>query len=352
MQIQQQRFNLNRKFLLFFYLLISTATVSAQSEPFLEEIYAGVKAVLLHEYDQAFAIFSNLSEQFPNNPTGPFFAATILQSKMMDFETNRWQDEFFELLEDAETRSQVLIRQDLQQTYARFYLGAAMAYKGFYLVRDKRYLPGIRAAITAIDQLEKVVKVDSQMYDAYLGIGNYKYWRSRFTKIFNWLPFFSDHRQEGLRMIRLALEKGTFTRWAAINDLAWIYIDRDDPTKALKYAQMGLNEFPNSRFFLWPAAEAYAKMDEPRQARRLYEKLLLSVTSESINNHYNEILLHLKIAECAFELRDFEEAHFHCNQVLTIEPDKEVMVRIKPKYAKAKKLLKRIRKEKPVVVAN
>lgn len=329
-------------------LMILVSSVSAWSNDHRDEINTGIKAGLSHEYDKALAIFNNLSDCFPGDPNGPFFAASILQSKMMDLETNKWESEFFSLIDSAQIRAKKLLLQDAKNSSARFYLGGALAYKGFYLARAKRYLPGIGAAMAAVKQLEKVVETDSQMYDAFLGIGNYKYWRSRITKILNWLPFVSDKREEGLRMIKLSLDRGTFTRWAALNDLAWIYIDRGEPIVALEYAQMGLSEFPNSRFFLWPAADAFAKMGEPDQARRLYAKLLLSVTSESINNHYNEILLHLKIAECAFEIKDFANARFHCDQVLSIEPDNEVIDRLESKYAKTRKLLKKIQKEQSI----
>jgi len=270
----------------------------------------------------------------------------------MDFETSRWEKNFFEQIDEAKTRARKLLALDPQNTNARFCLGGALAYKAFYLSRKKKYFSGIRTAMAAIDQLEKVVEIDSLVYDAYLGIGNYKYWRSRLTRILNWLPFISDQREEGLKLIILSLEKGTYTRWAALNDLAWIYIDRNEPEKALKYALMGLDEFPDSRFFLWPAADAYLKNGDFSQARTLYEKLLCSVTSESINNHYNEILLHLKIAQCAFEMNEFEDARFHCTQLLNITPHDEVLQRVQSKYDKAKKLLKKINQTKPVLIAN
>jgi len=66
----------------------------AQSQLHLIDIDAGIKAGLQHEYDQAFTIFTNLAEESPNDPVGPFFAAAVMQSKMMDYETNKWQGEF------------------------------------------------------------------------------------------------------------------------------------------------------------------------------------------------------------------------------------------------------------------
>jgi tetratricopeptide (TPR) repeat protein len=338
--------------LLIVFLAILLLPILTQSQTYLQDAFVGIEASVHHDYDQALSIFSHLYEQFPNDPIGPFFIAATLQSKMMDFETNKWQNEFYAQIENTEIRAKRLLQKDPHNAMARFFLGGALAYKGFYLARQKKYLSGIRVAIAAVNQLEKVVEIDSQMYDAYLGIGNYKYWRSRLTRMINWLPFFSDQREEGLRMIKVSLEKGTFTRWAALNDLAWIYIDREEPAKALGFAQMGLREFPKSRFFLWPAAEAYAQIGETLQARRIYEKLLLSVTSKSFNNHYNEILLHLKIAECAYDLREFKDARLHCEHVLTIEPDDEVKKRIESKIKKAKKLLNEIRRENPVDMAN
>jgi len=334
------------------FILIATAISNVYSQPSQKDIITGIKAGLYHDYELALDIFKTQGYDYPENPTGPFFTASILQSKMMDFETSQWERDFFEQIQEAEIRARNILASDPQDTNARFCLGGALAYKGFYLSRKKKYFSGIRTAMAAIDQLEKVIEIDSLVYDAYLGIGNYKYWRSRLTGILNWLPFFSDQREEALELILLSLKKGTYTRWAALNDLAWIYIDRNEPEEALKYALIGLDEFPDSRFFLWPAADAYLKNGDYFQARTLYEKLLHSVTSESINNHYNEILLHLKIAQCAYEMNELEDAQFHCIQLLNIEPQDEVLQRVQSKYDRAKKLLRKINQRKPVLIAN
>ena len=125
----------------------------------------------------------------------------------------------------------------------------------------------------------------------------------------------------------------------------------NQPEKALYYATQGLKKFPNSRYFLWPAAEACKNMGEYFKALEYYEQLLLSVQSEEINNHYNEILLFKKIAECSFELNNYQYAEKCCMNALALEPDEEITSQIQPKLKDIKKLLHNIRKG-PLELAN
>jgi tetratricopeptide (TPR) repeat protein len=296
------------------------------------------------KFPEALDSLRALEEINPQNPALHFYKASILQSMMMDYESNLQRDEFIAEIEMTISLCDSLLKTDRQQTYALFYRGAALSYKGFQLSREKKYLGGIRAAVQGISTLEKVLKMDSTYTDACLAIGSYKYWRSYLTRHFSWLPFFPDQRREGIHYIERAYEKSKYSKWAALSSLGWIYIQEEQYQQAIRCAEEGLNTFPQSRFFLWLLGDALYKDKQYQRALQTYEILLNSVISAEINNHYNEILLHLKLAQCFLAVQNNSFARYHARLVLEIVPDAEVQDRVKEKKQDAEKLLREIEK--------
>jgi len=332
------------KILLFIFFLIFCYTFSLFGDntiqhPDINEIQLGIKLSIQEKYDAALEIFNNMIIKHPKHPSGYFFLAAIWQSRMMDFETSRWNRKFYDYINQTIILSKEQIAEKPESKYAHFYLGAAYSYKSFQLARDKKYLSAIRMALKSMNELNKTIQLDSSFCDPYLGIGSYQYWRSNITKKFSWLPFFSDQRKEGIERIHFVIGCGEFTGWAALSNLAWIYIEEKNYSLAIDVTNRGLVHFPNSRFYLWPLGDAQFKNNDYKSAIRTYTKLLQSVTAEKLNNHYNEIVLHLKLAKCHYQLKDYDEAFYACKRVLEIEPDEEVKKRIKKKKQQALKIL-------------
>jgi len=302
-------------------------------------IRRGIELTILEDYDKALKLFQQLEHDYPEHPGPSFYCATVWQSKMMDFETRQWEESFYHSINHAIEKAQSRLEDDL---HSRFYFGAAMSYKSFVLGRNGHYLKSMWIAARAIDHLQQVVEVDSTFYAAYLGLGSYKYWRSYLTRHVRWLPFFSDKRKQGIKMLETVARHGYFSRWSAMSNLAWIYIKEEKYDKAIHWANKGLSHFPDSRFFLWPLGDAQFLAEDYTKAQSTYEQLLDSVTSESFNNHYNEIVLHLKLAQCSMNLGRIKAAREHCELVLQIESDVKLRDRLEAKKDKARQLLREI----------
>ncbi|MBN1480960.1 tetratricopeptide repeat protein [candidate division KSB1 bacterium] len=262
----------------------------------------------------------------------------------MDFETHVWCESFYREIDTTLTLcDQRLVQQPLDIA-TQFYRASALAYKSFQIAREGKYLKGLQLALQAIKRLDAIVEQDSSFYDAYLGIGSYLYWRSYLTRHFSWLPFFHDSRDTGIALIQKSFELGTISRWAALSNLAWIYIQEERYEDAIHCAQTGLEAFPNSRFFLWPAGDAYFLHGDFDDAQEIYRVLLQSVIAEKFNNRYNETVLHLKLAFCAFELGNSAVALYHAQRVCEIIPDESVKKRLKEKYKDANTLIAKIKR--------
>ena len=308
------------------------------------EIIAGIELGVEERYDEAIGYFTTMQQHNPTHPAPHFFLATIWQTRMMDFESNQWRETFFAEIDSTIKLSENRLKQNPESLWDRFYLGSALSYKSFQISREKKYLSALNLAMKGIKQINKIIESDSSFFDAYIGVGSYLHWRSYMTRNFSWLPFFPDQRPKGIKLITRSFEKGRLSKWAAISNLAWIYIQEEQFELAIESAKLGLEKFPEARTFLWPLGDAQFKNGDFEAALTTYFVLLESVTREKINNRYNETVLHLKIAECFFALKDAQPARNHAEKVLTISPDIEVEKRLKSKKKKAQEIIDYIEK--------
>ncbi|MDZ7264214.1 MAG: hypothetical protein ONB16_06485, partial [candidate division KSB1 bacterium] len=142
-------------------------------------IQTGIELSIQHDYPQAESIFHKLIEAYPDHPVGYLFMAATLQSKMMDYETERWSEDFQRYIRLAIDTAENSKSQDL---WAMFYHGSALCYLAFYEGRNGDYLKAINHGFSGIAILNRIVKIDPEFHDAYFGIGSYQYWRSQKTR--------------------------------------------------------------------------------------------------------------------------------------------------------------------------
>ena len=313
--------------------LLFHSLVPAQSIQ--DRITAGLELGISEKYTQALEYFAQIKLDYPNSPAGYFFSAAIYQSKMMDFETSAWNNQFYDEADQAIKLAETAIQNDPSMPDNYFFLGGAKAYKGFQLGREGKYFSAIKTAMSSMAILNKAHEIDSTFCDSFLGIGSYQYWRSQLTRKLHWLPFFSDHRQEGIDNIAKTISCSKYSKWAALSNLAWIYIEEKEFEKSIDYSLAGLEHFPNSRFFLWPLGDAQFHNGDFNDAIASYNSILQSVTYEKVNNHYNEIVLYFKLAQCYEKLNNLDKAFEHTQLAIKTKPDDDVKNRAKEIQSKA-----------------
>ncbi|HEX9971651.1 MAG TPA: hypothetical protein VGD14_06235 [bacterium] len=314
---------------------------NAQSSKTDSLIQQGIEYSIVHDYDKAEAIFQQIIKDNPEHPVGYFFMAATIQSKMMDFETENWEQDFFQYIEMAiDLAKEQQLSQSEVDPFLMFYRGSALCYLAFYESRKGQYLDAVRHGLAGISILKKVVTKDPEFYDAYFGIGSYKYWRSQVTRYLNWLPILADEREGGIHLVQQAVEKGQFTRFAAMNELIWILMDRNRPEDAYYWAMQGITKFPQSRFFLWGMAKSAHALGKYSETINYYQQLLFSITSKSLNNHYNEFICRVHLAQSFEKLERYDEANEQINilESLTLSPD------IESKLKKQRKQLAHLKK--------
>ncbi|MBC7186604.1 MAG: tetratricopeptide repeat protein [Calditrichaeota bacterium] len=301
----------------------------------------GIELTVNHHYDEAHSCFDSLANSLPDHPAGPFFKAAVLHSRMLDYESDQAAGEFARFVEEAIASASHCLAQNPSDAWCLFYRGAAYGYRAFHAARQGRYLAAFHDGQLALRDLESAVALDSSLADAYLGIGSYKYWRGKLLRYLSWLPFVPDEREEGIRLIRLAIARGRYSYLTGLNDLAWVLIDAGKYDEAAETARKGLASCPESRFFLWPLAEAcFAKQNYPA-AVHWYERLLESVLRAPENNHHNEIICRLKLAHAYCALGETDKARMHATAILSLKLEKDIAQRANKKQAMARAILER-----------
>ncbi len=313
---------------------------SARGEPE-SLILRGIQLTVAHRYHEAKACFDSLGTALPGHPAGPFFLAAVLHSQILDYESDRGDTEFYRLIQESIARATTQLHAHPTDAWALFYRGAAFAYRAFHAARQGHYLRAYRDGQLAMRDLQRAVAIDSSLTDAYLGIGSFKYWRAKVLRYLNWLPFVPDEREEAIGMIRLAIANGRYSYLTGLCDLSWILIDAGRHEKAVACAQEGLVACPDSRFFLWPLAEAHFRRGDYFAAAEWYERLLASLLQIPDTNHYNEIICRLRLAHAYCARGERERVRYHTSAILNLTLDKQTRQRLEGKLAEAKALLER-----------
>jgi tetratricopeptide (TPR) repeat protein len=311
----------------------------AFSSPSVQDIVEGIHQSLNQDYENALAQFDSIKQNYPHHPAGYLFTAAVLQTRMTDMETSRWLKEFYDQIDRAITLADSLPPNPEAEIPLTFYLGAGLSYKSIQQGRQGHYLSAIKLGLQAIDKMKSVAQTHPDFCDPHVAIGTFLYWKSRLVRLFSWLPFVSDQRKEGIEQIRHSIPCSIFSRWAGLSNLSWIYIHEKKYNLAISTALDGLETFPQSRFFLWPLAEAQFRKGNYQRARISFQRILGSLATESPNNHYNEIVLYWKLAQCHHHLGDEDKTRMALYNLVELKPAPAVRERAQEKQEKARKWL-------------
>lgn len=326
---------------LVFSILFAVTNLPAQTpyDPEIkQQIESGIKKTILNDFSGAALIFQNLIDRYPDQPWGYFYLGATHQAEMLDAERYDKVDDFTELMERAIEISKDQQEENAENPWAYFFEGSAYLYRSFMDSKMKKVWGAYRNAVKGVGRLEKVIELDSTFYDAYLGVGSYKYWKSSKAKLLTWLPILKDERDLGIEMVHTAIEKGNFVKLVGRDQLAWISLDHGEADKALQLALENHRLYPQSRFFLWTLVEIYYRNEQWDEAFELYQQLLGEIRQLPENNHYNEVTCLLRMAKIYYLREDFFNSELLASEILSLRLDDEMRDRVKPKLKEALKL--------------
>lgn len=298
-------------------------------------ILQGLDFSYTNRFEEADRVFERLIQAYPHHPVGYFYKTANLQAQMLDAEEYEREQDFYRFAERTIQLAESLQTADQADSWILFYKGSAFIYRSFMKMKIGNWLSAYKDASRGVGLLEEALALDSLLYDAYLGIGSFKYWKSAKAEFLLWLPFLSDQREQGIAMIYKAIEKGEYVRPVGRDQLVWILMDKKEYKEAFNLALQNHEAYPSGRFFKWSLASAAFRLGEWEISRRLYQELLTEIQQLPQNNHLNEIECLVKMAEIAAQNGQWTDAYQLSDRALRFNLNESVRKRAKNKLQKA-----------------
>jgi len=305
----------------------------------------GIELTINNQFDEAVQVFSTACQQTPGDYRAHFYLAATLDSKMTHYENDADAAAFNTavdsviLLVEAEMSESATEKAELI-----FYLGSAYGYRAYFLGRRGSWYSAIANGKKATSLLQQAVDLDSTLYDAYLGIGSYKYWLYSKIKFITWLPFIPDERAEGIEMIRKPIAMNAPSKYMAMHQLIYILTDYKKAKEAIVYADTLVQRYPRSQFMLWAAAHAYSKNKNHTRAIFVFEKLSRLLEEDPNPNPSHLIKCGYKLADLYMQKSWYQECFAECTRILQMsknlrypQKDKETIEEIYKLREKSKK---------------
>jgi tetratricopeptide (TPR) repeat protein len=213
---------------------VPPGTVGSKDPIFFDAVSPGINLVLHDRFKEGLLLFEEVQQTHPDHPAPYFFKAATYQSWMSSSRLNKFPKEFEKNVQLAIEKGRKLLRQD-KDPWSLFYLGAAYGYQAFNQFRKHNWIDAYFDAKKGVDNFKGALEKDPKLYDVYLGLGSYHYWRtakSSFLRIIAfWIP---DKRELGLRQIEFAFHHGAYAPDQAGYNLVVAYFDYGRYEKAMQ----------------------------------------------------------------------------------------------------------------------
>ena len=235
-------------------------------------------ATTLH-YAEADSLFEEIVKLEPANPCGYFLrSATYFWMFSEDIKNETVGDKFRDLSYQAADIAEARLDEKPDDLDAKFFLGGAYGSLGRYYAMTKSYLNAYWYGKKGKNYLEEVIEADSTYYDAYLGLGIYHYLADvlpRFIKILSFVLGVDGDKAQGIKELKIAAEKGFYTKTEAMFFLGAIYTYRENEfEKAIKIFNELLQRYPDNPGALLSLGRCYSNMGECNKAVAAFEKVL------------------------------------------------------------------------------
>lgn len=269
----------------------------------------GIHQLYSLEVDSAIHTFHSVSRMAPGDPRGPFFQSIV---HFYLYGLNRDEGELTTFLNESERVIEIcerLLDQNGQDAQTKFYLGGIYGYRGLAYQTSGSFLKAARDGRKGYLLLEDAVRENPRLYDAQMGFGLFRYLLAKVPKSMRWILTalgFDGDLEGGLTSLRLASEKGIYTRTEAKLFLSQFLFSEGRRELAIRYLNELRHEYPENTLF----TVLYAAWQH--RLHNLDEAMAAARSALDMNNrkgiHYGEELAYSTLGSIYFTLNDFENA--------------------------------------------
>jgi len=323
-------------------ILLFGLAIDINSSDVEQLIRAGLEYAYTEQFDSASMYFDEIMSKYPQNPSGYFMKAALLQLKMMDACRFEIENEYMLLMRKAASRAQEVLDDNEEDLWAEFYLANTYVYQAVYRAFRKDYFETFKLGVKGGRMMQALVRRDSTFYDAYLSAGTFEYFWARASR---YLPFFNlggGDVEGAIEKLHAAAEKSLYSGPTACNSLAFIYGEEGEYQKAVRIIDSLLVQYPGSRTFMWNKAELEFNNKNFWEAVELFAELHARYDAMNDKNYANLAQCRLYIGKCFVEMGDKANARENLKEVIKYKEHWDEYPQIRGYSREAYSLLSRL----------
>ena len=259
-------------FLAFLFLLLLPAHGLSQSTAYFygdsradSLIRKGLQLSYNLEYAPANKVWDELILLYPEHPAGYVYKSALTWWQSVEDRDNKALERQFLLQsQDAINEGTAWIESHPRDKIALAYLASAYGNRTrFDATVTRSYLSALRNGKKAHKYIELANAIDPKFYDAYVGMGSYNYFAGALPSVikpFAWLLGAHGEKNEGIRQLKLAMEKGEYAQTEAKIVMLSVYFSErrwDDYQQLLESL---MSEYPLNHVFYYWGANFYVMM--------------------------------------------------------------------------------------------
>lgn len=271
----------------------------------------GIELAYNMHFDKSTAIFNRLISMQPNNPYGYLLQSVNLYYRyQLEEDSSQFEEAFKKMALNAMERSKKQLATHRNRLDILYYLGTLHIYLAAYHSWENNWIKAYIYGKNGIEYLERVIELDPNYHDAYLGLGLYHYYTDiipKYVKPLTFLLGIESNKQKGLTELKVVAEHGSQSRTEALMFLGTIYLYIEkDYQKSLGYLERLVKLYPENTSFLMLLGENYQKIGDPKRAIQTLNYL---VSNETVSQFpVLAVSSHFRLGNIYYGLREFSHA--------------------------------------------
>jgi hypothetical protein len=184
--------------------------------PVMQQLLHSQDLALDLQYDAAEAELRKARALTPEHPLGGVFLLATRLSKLQESIRQGHAEVpkgFFKEVDALISQAQAQVNAYPQEAYPKFYLGAAFGCRGLAKLYTGHYLDSYFDGKNGVDLVRQAVAIDPQLYDAYMGLGQFEYYCGKLGPMLRFFLALQGSEDKGLAMLETCGEKATYAAW-------------------------------------------------------------------------------------------------------------------------------------------
>ncbi len=310
-----------KKLLLCSFFLFNAFAVKADNNNYLPpevmaSAVAGVNAIYALDYKTAREEIDKVLKAYPDYPIA-LFGRTMIEWSRFEYEFEKSNPAQAKVFEESINSSIEGIKNWLEQNkpdaQAYLALGALYGVKGRFQLANRHFIKAYFSGRKGIKYMNLAVKMDPQLYDAYIGEAIYQYYAGTLPAVIKILAkiVVSGNAQKGIDLLNMIKDKGRFSADSAKLLLIEIAIENDkyrNPALAKQYIDEIIIKYPNNPLFRFVAIIANYENGQYEEVLFGGQDFLTKIGKEPFYNDIYIARAHTAVGTAYMGLKDYKKA--------------------------------------------